>query len=359
MHEKRFQAAKFLIVDDEWANVRVLEQMLEEYQWGQVTSTTNPEEVLPLYTLHQPDIILLDLMMPGLDGFGVMEQLKTVIPATTYLPILVLTADITPEAKRQALTAGAKDFLTKPFDATELLLRIWNLLEARFLHLELKNQNLTLEEKVHERTVELEIANSNILKHVREVEESQVEVLDRLARAAEFRDDDTGQHTRRVALAAALLARKVGLPDTQISLIQRAAPLHDVGKIAISDLILLKPDKLTTEEFNIMKSHAQVGAALLAGGRSDLVQIAERIAHTHHERWDGSGYPRGLKGEEIPLEGRILAIADVFDALTHGRPYKKAWPIEEAVTEILNQSGRQFDPRLVQAFAALPHDILI
>jgi len=359
MNEQSFQSARFLIVDDELANIRVLEQMLEEWSCFNVESTLNPRETLALYSTFQPDIILLDLTMPELDGFQVMEQLRSSIPAGIYLPILVLTADISTLAKRKALAAGAKDFLTKPFDSTELLLRMWNLLETRFLHLRLQDQNQSLEQKVQERTAELETAHTRILQHVREVEESQIEVLERLARAAEFRDDDTGQHTQRVGLAAALLARKLGQSEDQVSLIQRAAPLHDVGKIGISDLILLKPGKLTPEEFESMKSHARVGATLLAGGRSELMRLAECIALTHHERWDGSGYPQGLKAEEIPVEGRILAIVDVFDALTHERPYKQAWPVEAAVAEIASQSGRQFDPHAVEAFLALPHEIII
>lgn len=359
MQEKRLQEARYLIVDDEWVNIRVLEQMLEECGCENVTGTTNPCEALSLYRSFRPDIVLLDLMMPVLDGFGVMEQLKSVISPKEYLPILVLTADIASNAKRNALAAGAKDFLTKPFDSSELLLRIYNLLETRHLHLQLHNQNQNLEMKVLERTSELKSAHEKILKHMQDVQDSQIEVLDRLARAAEFRDDDTGQHTQRVALASALLAKNLDLGSETVSLIQRAAPLHDVGKISIADGILLKPGRLTYDELMIMRSHAEAGAALLTGGRSELVQMAERIALTHHEHWNGSGYPRGLKGEEIPLEGRILAVADVFDALTHERPYKPAWPIEAALAEISSQSGQQFDPRVVEAFFTLPHEALI
>jgi PAS domain S-box-containing protein/putative nucleotidyltransferase with HDIG domain len=202
-----------------------------------------------------------------------------------------------------------------------------------------------LEERVQERTAELA--------------DSQIEILNRLARAAEYRDDNTGQHTQRVARTSALLAQSLGLPNEQVELIRQAAPLHDVGKIAISDLILLKPGKLTDEEFDTMKTHAALGAALLSDGHSDVVQLAERIAGAHHERWDGKGYPQRLAGEQIPLEGRILAIADVFDALTHERPYKKAWPAAEAVAEITRQSGQQFDPQVVAAFLTLPHEDLL
>jgi putative two-component system response regulator len=336
MSLEAFQAAKILIVDDEQPNVRLLERLLQNAGYTAVAGTTDAREVVSLYLDFQPDLLLLDLMMPHLDGFQTMEQLSLLIPQGTYFPILVLTADITAQAKQRALAAGAKDFLTKPFDHTEVLLRIRNLIETRLLHLRLQNQNQLLEGTVRERTQELKATH--------------IEVLERLARAAEFRDDDTGQHTQRVGAASARLAQQLGLPDDHVELIRRAAPLHDVGKIGISDTILLKPGRLTPEEFDIMKTHAFIGAALLAGGRSDLVRVAERIAGTHHERWDGSGYPAGLQGEDIPIEGRILAVVDVFDALTHERPYKKAWPVDEAVAEIERQSGKQFDPRVVEAF---------
>jgi putative two-component system response regulator len=292
--------------------------------------------VVDLVQAFDPDLILLDLMMPELDGFGVMEQLRRVVPPNTYLPILILTADISVETKRRALGAGARDFLTKPFDATEALLRMQNLLETRSLHLQLKDQNQMLEERVEQRTSQLQ--------------ESQYEVLQRLGRAAEYRDDDTGQHTNRVGHFAAEIGRRVGMNPVEVELLHAAAPLHDVGKIGITDSILLKPGRLTSEEFATMKAHATIGANLLSGGQSGLVQLAELIARTHHERWDGSGYPQGLRGEEIPLCGRIVALADVFDALTHERPYKQAWPVAQAAQEIQNQSGRQFDPHLVSIF---------
>ena len=336
MQEEMFQTAKFLLVDDELANVRLLERHLGKWGCNHIKSTTDSRQVSALYSQFQPDIILLDLMMPHLDGFQVMEQLKPLIAEGVYLPILVLTADITPQARQKALSGGAKDFLTKPFDAIELLLRVRNLLETRFLHLQLSNQNWVLEAKVRERTQELE--------------ESQLEILERLARAAEFRDDDTGQHTYRVGHDSALLAQALELPADRVDLIRRTAPLHDIGKIGIPDDILLKPGGLTPEEFDFMKTHAVIGAALLAGSHSDLVRMAENIALTHHERWNGTGYPQGLRAEAIPLEGRIVAVVDVFDALTHERPYKKAWPVEEAIAEIMRQSGQQFDPRVVDAF---------
>jgi putative two-component system response regulator len=300
--------ARILIVDDEQANVGVLSQILSRVGYTNLQTTTDPRLVLRLYQEFQPDLILLDLHMPDLDGFAVLEQLTPLIPQGTYLPVLTLTGDARPETRQRALAMGAKDFLTKPFDLTEVLLRIRNLLETRFLHLELQDQNQLLEGKVAERTDDLEMA--------------QIEILDRLAGAAEFRDDDTGQHTRRVAVLAAVLGRRLGSDDTLVDLIRRAAPLHDLGKIGIPDGVLLKPGKLTEHEFELMKTHTTIGARILSGGKSSLIRMAEEIAWSHHERWDGTGYPRGLAGEAIPLAARLVSVADVFDALTrYTRPY--------------------------------------
>ncbi len=340
--EATLQYAKILIVDDEEANVRLLERTLQRWGYTNLVATTDAREAVSLFEQHRPDLVLLDLMMPYMDGFQVMENIRASVPPGVFLPIIVLTADSNPQSKRRALSAGAKDFLTKPFDQTELLLRIMNMLETRFLHLELANQNQVLEQKVAERTRDLAAA--------------QMEILERLARAAEYRDDDTGQHTQRVGCVSALLARALGLPSSRVEIIRRAAPLHDVGKIGVPDNILLKPGRLTPEEFEIIKPHTTIGAALLSGGHSEMVQVAEVIALTHHERWDGTGYPTRLQGEDIPIEGRVVAIADVFDALSHDRPYKKAWPLEEAVAEIERNSGRQFDPQVVAAFLELWRD---
>jgi len=345
MAKAAFSHARILIVDDEEMNVFLLEQILQRAGYSDLRSTTDPREVFSFYAEAEPDLILLDLMMPEMSGFEVMERLGRIIPDGSFVPILVLTADITPEAKRKALAGEATDFLTKPLDHTEVLLRIRNLLATRNLHLQLRDQNRTLDDKVRERTAELA--------------QAQVEILTRLAQAAEFRDDDTGQHTQRVGHTSAMLAHQLGLPDDQVQLIHQAAPLHDVGKIGISDLILLKPGKLTNEEFTTIKTHAVIGARLLSGGHSELVQMAEHIASTHHERWDGRGYPHGLAGDSIPIEGRIVAVIDVFDALTHERPYKKAWPVAEAVAEIARQSGQQFDPAVVEVFLTLPHATLV
>jgi putative two-component system response regulator len=335
MENNLLTTSRILIVDDQPANVALLEAILQEEDFTSYRSITDSREVLPTFIDYVPDLILLDLQMPYLDGFAVMKQLQACIAPGDFLPILVLTADIMPETKRRALAEGALDFLTKPLDAMEVVLRIKNLLQTRSLHLQLQGQNQLLDQKVHERTAELEA--------------TQVEILERLALAAEYRDDDTGEHTKRVGKTAARIAEALGWQEGAVELIRRAAPLHDVGKIAISDTILLKPGKLTTEEFERMKQHTKLGARILSGGQFPLLQLAEQIARSHHERWDGTGYI-GLREEAIPMAARIVTVADVFDALTSERPYKKAWPLNEAIEEIQRQSGRQFDPQVVEAF---------
>lgn len=330
--------AKILIIDDEPANVRLLQRLLEQDGFADLESATDPRQALPLFAEFRPDLILLDLHMPHLDGFAVLKQLRPRIPEGDYLPIVVLTADVTAEAKEHALSMGAMDFLTKPLDHAEVRLRIRNLLQTRFLYQQVRNQKQILEEKVSERTADLE--------------QAQLEILERLALAAEFRDDETGQHTQRVGIRSALLAHAVGLPPDQVELIRRAAPLHDVGKIGIPDAILRKPGKLTPEEFEIIKTHTSIGAQILSGSRSRLLQMAEEIALTHHERWDGTGYA-GLVRDKIPFAGRIVALADVFDALTNDRVYRKAFALEEALAEIERQRGRHFDPELTDAFLTI------
>ena len=335
-----FRNARILIVDDEPANVEVLKRVLYRAGFTQVQTTNDPREACPLYVRLRPDLILLDLHMPDMDGLAVMDQLNQIAEAS-YLPILILTGDTSQAARREALSRGAKDFVNKPFHADEVLLRIRTLLETRFLYLQIQSQNQMLEAKVRERTRELEAA--------------QIEIIERLARAAEFRDDNTGQHTERVGQMAALLAKQIGLPDAQVSLIRRSAPLHDVGKIGIPDAILLKLGKLTADEFALVKTHTSIGARILSGSRFALLRMAEEIACTHHERWDGSGY-EGLAGDAIPLAGRIVAVADVFDALTQKRPYKPAWPVDEAIAEMERQRARQFDPTLIDAFLCIVHE---
>ncbi|MBA3468352.1 MAG: response regulator [Herpetosiphonaceae bacterium] len=330
---------KILIVDDEATNIQLLTHLLAKKGYQNTRSTQDSRETLPLYLEFQPDLILLDLMMPFINGWQLLTMLRQLIPATNFVPILVLTADVTKATRERALSCGANDFLTKPFDITEITLRIHNLLQTRQLYLQLEQHRHMLQKRVFEQTQELE--------------ESRIQILARLALAAEYRDDNTGHHTQRVGRIAALLATSLGLPEAEILLLRRAAPLHDVGKIGIPDHILLKPGRLTTAEFEIMRTHTTIGAHILKDNHVPLLHLAETIALTHHERWDGTGYPHGIAGEAIPLVGRIVAVSDAYDTLTHERPYKHAWSSQEAIAEIEKQNGTQFDPDVVKVFLQL------
>jgi putative two-component system response regulator len=329
----RFSSARILVVDDEPTNVRTLSRILQAAGYTNVAATTDPTAVLALFAEQEPDLVLLDLHMPVLDGVAVLERLAGVAAPQSYLPVLVLTGDSSQQARRRALSKGAKDFVTKPFEVDEVLLRIRNLLETKYLHREIATENVLLEQRVKERTAELEGAH--------------LDTLERLAVAAEFRDDDTGKHTERVAAISAILGREVGLEEEEIELLRRAAPLHDLGKIGIPDAILRKPGPLTPDEWEIMKTHTTAGARILGGGKSRIIRLAEEIALSHHERWDGSGYPQARSREGIPPAARVVAVADVFDALTSDRVYRKAWASDDVLAYIQSHSATHFDPTLV------------
>jgi response regulator RpfG family c-di-GMP phosphodiesterase len=345
LDDRKLLGLPILAVDDEEANLLLLRRVLERAGYTQVVTTGDPAEVPARFLEVRPALVVLDLHMPGVDGFELMRRLGPLTGDGANVPYLVLTADATDETKRRALSVGARDFLSKPFDQVELLLRVRNLLHVQLLQARLQERNATLEEEVAERTQDLERA--------------RLEILERLAVAAEYRDDDTQEHAWRIGRTSALIANRVGRPAQEVELIRRASPLHDIGKIGIPDSILLKPGKLTPAEFAQVKTHTTIGAGILSGSHSSLLRLAERIAFSHHERWDGAGYPRGLRRDQIPLAARIVAVADVFDALTHERPYKQAWPLPKAVQEILDQAGRQFDPAVVQAFGCLEHRSLL
>jgi putative two-component system response regulator len=336
--------AKVVIIDDHAANVALLRQMLGQWGYTNLVTTTDSSEALDLCRTEEPDLVLLDLMMPPPDGFEIMQRLAASSDAS-YLPILVLSGDVSETAKARALELGAKDFLGKPFDASELRLRVGNLLETRRLYQQLQHENESLEQRVRART--------------RSLERARLEILERLSLAGEYRDDETNEHAQRVGRTAAQLARALGLRRDRVELIRRAAPLHDIGKIGIPDAILLKPDRLTPDERKVMQSHVEIGSRILDGSSSPTLKLAEEIARTHHEWWSGGGYPAGLAGEEIPITGRMVALADVYDALTHRRPYKEAFTIEHSVSEIRQFSGSHFDPKLVEAFETLdPEELL-
>ena len=335
--------ARILIVDDEPANLKLLDKMLASQGYAQRILVQDPREVLDRYREARPDLIMLDINMPHLDGYQVMEQLKA-LADPLLPPIIILTAQHGQDFLLRALAAGARDFVTKPFDRNELLMRVRNLLAAQLGHRMLHQQKDVLEEMVRQRTEELN--------------RTRLQVVQRLGRAAEYRDNETGYHIIRMSQTSALLAQKLGWGDADCELMLNASPMHDIGKIGIPDPILLKPGKLEPAEWEIMKTHATIGAELLDGDDSSLLRLAREIALTHHEKWDGSGYPQALAGEAIPQSGRIVAVADVFDALTSARPYKKAWTVEAAEAYVRDNAGRHFDPAVAACFLANLPEIL-
>ena len=335
MNEHFQSSARILIVDDEAANLKLLDKMLGGQGYQNLVLIDDPRRVVDIYKEERPDLILLDINMPHLDGYQVMEQLKE-LNDPLLPPIIILTAQHGKDYLLKALRAGARDFITKPFDRNELIMRARNLLEAHLAHRMTHDQKAVLEDMVRERT--------------EEIRRTRLQVVQRLGMAAEYRDEETGNHILRMSHISALLARSIGWSEAKCELMLLASPMHDIGKIGIPDNILLKPGKFEPDEWEIMKTHAVIGGKLLEGDDSNLMQMARSIALSHHEKWDGSGYPNGLAGDGIPLAGRIAALADVFDALTSKRPYKKAWTVEAAVDLIKENSGKQFDPALVETF---------
>jgi len=327
--------ARILIVDDEPSNLRLLARILDRGGYRAVHTAPDAVAGVRAFADVAPDIVLLDLHMPGLDGISLMQQLQATLDPTDFVPFIILTGDFSLDVRQRALARGAMDFITKPFEGGEVLLRIRNLLHTRRLHRELRVRNEELEQRVHERTAELEQAREDI--------------LERLARAADFRDDHTGMHTRRVGLLAERIAIALSMNADDADRIGRAAMLHDIGKIGIPDGILLKPARLTDDEFAIIRRHTRIGRDILAGSPAPLLQVAAVIAFTHHERWDGRGY-EGMRGDETPIEGRIVTVADTFDVLTNSRPYRQPSTIEEALAEMRSERARQFDPDVLDAF---------
>jgi putative two-component system response regulator len=328
------QAAHIVILDDEEPNVRLLTRMLGHAGFHSITGLTDPRELHAVIMQTPPDLVITDWHMPVIDGFGVLDILMPLINQER-LPVLVVTGDLTREAKQLALTRGAKDFVTKPYDMVEVLLRVRNLLEGRMLFQDLRKQNRTLLESASGRT--------------RELESTRIEMIERLALAAEYRDEETSDHNQRVGSLSARLAITIGWTAEDAGLLRRAAALHDIGKIGIPDALLRKPGALTEGELKVMRTHTSIGARILGGSHVPLLQLAETVAISHHERWDGSGYPRGLDGHDIPPAGRIVAVADAYDAITNDRPYRPARPSHVAVEILREQSNRHYEARLIDA----------
>ncbi|KIL99850.1 Response regulator [Paramagnetospirillum magnetotacticum MS-1] len=307
-----------LLIDDNPTNLMLLKHRLIKIEGCEVVCMESAFDALAWCETNTPDIILTDYMMPGMDGLDFIRQVRQ-RDAMQDVPVVVVTTSDVREIRQQALDLGAADFLTKPVDGPELMARTRNLLALRKSRLAL-----------HDRAAE--------------------ELVMRLSKAAEYRDPETGAHIERMARYSSLIARRMGMNPEDVERLELAAPMHDVGKVGIPDMILLKPDRLTETEFTVMKQHAMYGWEILKDSSSQLVRLAALIARTHHEKFDGSGYPEGLKGDQIPLEGRIVAVADVFDALTSTRPYKTPWPVDKAVAFLTEQKGRHFDPACIDAF---------
>jgi putative two-component system response regulator len=310
---------KLLVVDDEPLNLQVLRQILQ--QDYQLLFARDGEKALALAQAERPDLILLDIMMPGITGLETCQRLKQQ-PETQGIPVIFVTALSDDRDETEGFAVGCVDYITKPVSAPIVLARV---------------------------KAQLSLVSAETLRTTR------LQVIQRLGRAAEYKDNETGLHVIRMSHFAREIALAAGMGEADAEELFNAAPMHDVGKMGIPDAILCKPGKLTPEEWEIMKQHARIGAEIIGDDSSTLLQMARRIALCHHEKWDGSGYPQGLVGKAIPIEARIIALADVFDALTSKRPYKEAWPIETTVDYIQNESGKQFDPELVASFIqALP-----
>ncbi|MGN7611729.1 response regulator [Magnetococcales bacterium HHB-1] len=330
-----------LIVEDTPINIDIIGEILRSHYRLKVA--LSGEKALEICEQTPPDLILLDIMMPGMDGFEVCRQLKK-NPQTAQIPVIFITVLNEQDDEAEGLALGAVDYITKPINPAILKARVKT-------HLALYDQNRLLEEKVQQRTKDLEYSRKDLLK-------TQQEVIRRLGQVAEYKDDATGNHILRVSHYSKLITLSAGLSFNEAEQIFRAAPLHDIGKVGITDQILLKPVRLTEEEWRMVQKHPTIGAEIIGEHTSELLQTARVIALTHHEKWDGSGYPQGLKGEAIPQCGRIVAIADVFDALTSRRVYKDAWHVERALNLIKNEKGRHFDPFFVKAFFEVVPEIL-
>ncbi len=346
-----------MIIDDEKLNIEVVKAYLKEVGFENFLSTTHSPSAVEMLRNHQPDIVLLDINMPEVSGLEILAEMRQ-DTTLKMIPALVLTAANDPKIKLQALRLGASDFLAKPVDPSEMTLRVENVLAVKAYQDHLAEYSERLERQVRIRTEELE--------------RSRQEAIHCLARAGEYRDDDTGHHVTRVGRYSGLIASELGFPQAAVELIEQAAQLHDVGKIGIPDSILHKPGKLDPREYEIiqthcgigrriinplsheesvrLKSHTSIGLKIMGSTHSPVLRIAAVIAASHHEKWDGSGYPLGLSGEAIPLEGRIVAVADVFDALSSARPYKEAFPIDKCIEILADGRGKHFDPVVLDAF---------
>jgi response regulator RpfG family c-di-GMP phosphodiesterase len=334
---------KIVIIDDTPVNLALMQALVNRVEASDTLCFSDPELGLAHCLTHQPDLMIVDYMMPVLDGLELIRRFRAE-PHNTDVPILMVTAAHEKEVRYMALESGATDFLAKPIDKNEFIPRARNMLRLRQHSLMLANRANELAEAVRRATFD--------------IHERERETVTRLAKAAEFRDPETGSHILRMAHFSAMIGRELALDSETCEMLLAAAPMHDVGKLGTPDAILLKPARLTPEEFEIMKQHASIGHEILKDSASPVLRMAAEIALTHHEKYDGTGYPRALAGDDIPLIGRIVAVADVFDALTSARPYKRAWTINDARAFLEQGRGSHFDPRCVEVFLKCWDEVL-
>ncbi|MFO0426685.1 MAG: HD domain-containing phosphohydrolase [Planctomyces sp.] len=359
------KTAKIMIVDDEPLNVMTFRQHLKMEGYENFVTTSNSREALHLLRSERPDVLLLDIRMPDVSGMDILRVVG-LDPVLQHTPVLILTAASDPATRNEALELGASDFLQKPIEPEELLPRVRNAIVIKKHYDMASSEAARLEQQVERRTRQLEATRQQLILC--------------LARAAEHRDNDTGNHVIRVGRYTSIIARCMGYPEHKLEMLEQAAQLHDVGKIGIPDSILFKPGKLAFDEYelmkrhcalgkqiiepiserewNILKTHTRIGASMLHVRSSSLLTLAARIAQTHHEHWNGCGYPLGLQGEDIPLEGRIVAVADVFDALSSRRPYKAPFPRQKCFDILAEGRGTQFDPAVIDAFFKCAEEIV-
>ena len=354
---ERIKQSKIMIIDDEQLVIKVVRRFLQSEGYENFVTLTQSTGAVERMEQEQPDVVLLDVMMPEVSGLDILRERRR-IPSLQLTPFIILSGSQDLEVKQEALEHGATDFLGKPVEKIELTLRIKNALLLKQQYKDLEVHAHELEQEVQERT--------------RQLERSREQILQCLARAAEYRDNETGRHVVRVGKYARVVGERLGLPKEFCGQIELAAQLHDLGKIGIPDSILLNPGKLSEEEFAVMKRHCEIGREILdpfaademeelrqnksdparlpSNLRSPLLVLAAKIAQTHHEKWDGTGYPLGLKGEQIPIEGRITSVSDVYDALCSVRPYKEGFSVEQALRIMLAERGTRFDPKVLDAF---------
>ncbi len=344
-HSAELKNSPIFVVDDEPVNLKLIERVLGTEGYQCVHSIQNPTEVAKRFNEQRPNLILLDINMPKMNGFDVLDSLKQAADGNLP-PVIFLTAEMAADNRTKAFEKGVLDFISKPFNRQELLARVRNLLTLELAHQELTLKKNNLEVMVSHRTEALR--------------RSQLEVVQVLGKAAEYRDNETGAHIMRMSNISAHIAKVLGYGPDFVNQILNASPMHDVGKIAIPDHILLKPGKFTPDEWEIMKTHTTMGYEILKSKDSAILNLASEIALHHHEKWDGTGYPHGLAGSNIPVSCRIVAVSDTFDALLSLRPYKKPWDLADAKAYMFAEAGRQFDPEVIRAFKdALPEIIRI